>query len=294
MPVGLLQTFQREGLLFDVVDSGPRQGQPVVLLHGFPQDSSAWTAVAMRLNAAGYRTLAPDQRGYSPRARPPRPRDYTDRHLVDDVWALLDAADLAAAHVVGHDWGAAVAWAAAADRPDRVNTLSALSVPHPAALLSAIRRGRALQSWYFGVLLVPGLAERLLKPGSRTWQRLMAGLPDEHVARYTERMSATGAFTAALNWYRAIPAGVRSPGVRLGRIRVPTLFTWGSADPTLSPTAAAETADYVEAPYTSHVLDGSGHWLPETRSTEVSHLLLHHLSGDSHHHPGRASRRADG
>ena len=100
-----MERFERDGLIFDVVDSGPGDGEPVVLLHGFPQDSSSWTAVSQALNHAGYRTLAPDQRGYSPGARPPGRQHYTDRHLVDDVWALLDAAGLNQAHVVGHDWG---------------------------------------------------------------------------------------------------------------------------------------------------------------------------------------------
>lgn len=274
-----METFERNGLRFDVVDSGPPDGEPVVLLHGFPQDASSWAAVSSALNEAGYRTLAPDQRGYSPSARPTHPRDYSDRHLVDDLWALLEAAGVSAAHVVGHDWGAVVAWAAASDRPDRVLTLSAFSVPHPAALMNAMRRGQAFQSWYIAMLLVPGLAERLIRPGSGRWGHLMRGLPPDQAARYTERMAQPGAFTAALNWYRAIPGHIRRPGVRVGPVTAPTLFAWGSADPTTSPAAAHATRQYVRAAYTYRVLDGGTHWLPETRPTEVADLLLHHIMG---------------
>jgi pimeloyl-ACP methyl ester carboxylesterase len=273
-----MERFEREGLIFDVVDAGPSDGEPVVLLHGFPQDSSSWTAVSQALTQAGYRTLAPDQRGYSPGARPPGRQDYTDRHLVDDVWALLDAAGLDQAHVVGHDWGGAVAWATAADGPDRVTSVSVFSVPHPSAVLAAMRRGQAWRSWYFPVFLVPGLAEWLLEPGSSRWDWFMQGLPPERVRHYADRMSQPGAFTAALNWYRAIPAYARRPVAGAGMIALPTLFAWGSKDPTTTPAAAESTRDYVSGPYTYRVLEDATHWLPETRSSDVADLLLAHLS----------------
>lgn len=273
-----MEWFERDGLRFDVVDSGPSDAEPVVLLHGFPQDSSSWTAVSQVLNQAGYRTLAPDQRGYSPGARPPGRQAYTDRHLVDDVWALMDAAGLDEAHVVGHDWGGAVAWAAAVDCPARVTSVSVFSVPHPSAVGAAMRRGQAFRSWYLAVFLVPGLAERLLEPGSTRWDWFMQGLPPQRVRHYAERMAQPGAFTAALNWYRALPSYARRPIVGAGAITTPTLFAWGSKDPTTTPAAAESTGDYVSGPYTYRVLDGATHWLPETRSAEVADLLLTHLS----------------
>src|SRR5207253_10320569 len=108
-----MQMFSRAGLDFDVRDDGPPDGDVVVLLHGFPETSASWREVTPGLNAAGYRTLAPDQRGYSPRARPSQRRAYRRRELVADVFALADAARADRFHLVGHDWGAAVAWAAA-------------------------------------------------------------------------------------------------------------------------------------------------------------------------------------
>src|SRR3978361_2578612 len=128
-----MDSFSRGDLVFDVRDSGPADGDPVVLLHGFPQDSSSFDRLSPVLHSAGLRTLAPDQRGYSPGARPPGRSAYVMREVVDDVLALLDAAGLDSAHVVGHDWGGIVAWALGAWHPDRIRTLPAISVPHPCA-----------------------------------------------------------------------------------------------------------------------------------------------------------------
>src|SRR4051794_39933297 len=123
-----MERFARAGLTFDLRDGGPADGQPVVLLHGFPQDSTCWADVEPALHAAGLRTLAPDQRGYSPGARPPGRSAYRITEPAADVLALLDEAGLASAHIVGHDWGAAVAWALAGRHPERVRSLTVLSV----------------------------------------------------------------------------------------------------------------------------------------------------------------------
>src|SRR5262245_19601155 len=130
-----ISSFERDGLVFDVHDRGPLEGDLVVLLHGFPQSARCWDVLAPLLNAAGYRTLALDQRGYSARARPRGRLAYRLPELTGDVLALIAAAGPGdrKAHLVGHDWGAAVAWTLAATRPDAIATLTALSVPHPAA-----------------------------------------------------------------------------------------------------------------------------------------------------------------
>ena len=158
-----MDSFRRDGLTFDVRDAGPPDGEPVVLLHGFPQDAAAWDAVSPSLHQHGLRTLAPDQRGYSPMARPRGRKHYTLRETTGDVLALLDAAGLESAHVVGHDWGGMVAWALGAWHPDRVRTLTVLSVPHPAAMAKAmVTSTQALKSYYMGLFQLPLLPERLL------------------------------------------------------------------------------------------------------------------------------------
>jgi pimeloyl-ACP methyl ester carboxylesterase len=273
-----LTTFERAGLHFDVSDRGPLDGEVLVLLHGFPQDHRSWNAVVPGLHEAGLRTLAPDQRGYSPGARVRGAGQYRWRHLVDDVLALLDAAEAERAHVVGHDWGGFVAWALAADRPDRVSTLTALSTPHPAAMTRAMLRGQALRSWYMGLFQVPGLAEWLLRPGSPAWGATMRGLPHQAAAHCADLMSEPDALRAGLDWYRALPRELVSPSVHVGRVGVPTLYVWGTRDPALGRAAALATADYVTGPYRFEAVVGAGHWLPDTRADRVASLVAEHVS----------------
>jgi pimeloyl-ACP methyl ester carboxylesterase len=269
-----VQVYQRSGLTFDVRDGGPADGEPVVLLHGFPQDSTSWRLVEPSLHAAGLRTLAPDQRGYSPGARPPRRGDYRISELVDDVLALLDAAGLGSAHVVGHDWGGAVAWQLAGRHPERVRSLTVLSTPHPQAIAVSMRSGsQRRKSWYilfFQLPLLPELvAGRMLETSSRR-----SGLPAEFAAHNAERMRQLGALTATLNWYRAIPLNRDEP--RLPST-VPTTFVWGRNDAYLGREAAEATADFVKAPYRFVELDAS-HWLPETHPAEVATLITERVS----------------
>ena len=275
---GPVDTFSRGTLTFDVVDSGPPGGEPVVLLHGFPQDSSAFDRLAPVLHGAGLRTLAPDQRGYSPGARPAGRAPYRLAELVDDVRALLDAAGLQRAHVVGHDWGAVVAWALAAWHPDRVHTLTALSVPHPAAFSRAlVTSTQALQSTYIGLFQLPGLPERaLLANDARPLARLLTtmGLPQPFLDRYVGRMREPGALTAALGWYRALPLGARHT---VGRVRVPTLHVWSSGDPSISRAGAEATGRFVEAPYQFEALLGVPHWIPETAAEHAGELVVGHV-----------------
>src|SRR3712207_6004064 len=195
-------------MTFDVRDAGPDDGEPVVLLHGFPQDSSAWDRVAPALHQHGLRTLAPDQRGYCAMARPRGRTAYRVRETVHDVLALLDAAGLKKAHVVGHDWGGIVGWALGSWHPDRVRTLTALSVPHPAAMAKAmLTSDQALRSLYVALFQLPLVPERLLlSRGGAPLRRMLRsdGLPRETAHHYVSRMREPGALSAALGWYRAL------------------------------------------------------------------------------------------
>jgi pimeloyl-ACP methyl ester carboxylesterase len=273
-----METFRRGDLVFDVHDSGPADGEPVVLLHGFPQDARAFDRVAPTLHSAGLRTLAPDQRGYSPGARPAGRAAYALREVVDDVLALLDAAGLESAHVVGHDWGGVAAWALAAWHPWRVRTLTVLSVPHPAAMSQAmLHSDQAVRSSYIGFFQVPRVPERALLAGNGAVLRKVlrsGGLPDDLVDDYVSRMQEPGALTAALNWYRALPTGARTP---VGTVRVPTLHVWGDADAFLGRAAIEASSEFVAAPYRLEVLEGVNHWLPELAADRVGELLTAHV-----------------
>jgi pimeloyl-ACP methyl ester carboxylesterase len=273
-----VDSFRRDGLTFDVLDGGPPDGEPVVLLHGFPQDSTAWNQVSPALHRAGLRTLALDQRGHSPMARPRGRRHYRLRETAEDVLALLDAVGHKSAHVVGHDLGGLVAWALAAWHPERVRTLTVLSTPHPAALTRAMTRSsQALRSYYMAVFQLPFLPERLLLSWGGTPLRRMlrgGGLSREAAAHYVGRMREPGALSAALGWYRAMPLGMTD---RVGTVRVPTLHVWSTGDTFLGRAATEATGQYVDAPYRLEVLDDVTHWIPELASDRVAELVTAHV-----------------
>lgn len=272
-------TAHINGMSFDYDDSGPGDGPVVLLLHGFPQDRTSWRVLTPGLVEAGYRVIALDQRGYSPGARPGATSDYQLAPLVADALGLLDVLGVERAHVVGHDWGGAVAWAVGSEAPDRVLTLTVLSTPHPGAMTRALTRTtQGLRSWYMGMFQVPVLAEQALKPGRPFWSAVMRGLPADAVAHYSERASEPGALTAMLRWYRALPRDMVKPSLAMHRITVPTLYIWGRNDPALGEPAALLTADFVTGPYTFVALPGQGHWLPERAADEVLPLLLAHLA----------------
>ncbi|MBI1352101.1 MAG: alpha/beta fold hydrolase [Actinomycetales bacterium] len=270
-----MPTVNLRGLTFDYVDEGDAGAPACLLLHGFPQDQTSWDEISAGLMAAGYRVVRFDQRGYSPGARPGPVRAYRLAEPVSDAVALLDHLGLDTVHVVGHDWGGAVAWGIAAQHPERVQTLTVLSTPHPAALARAMfTSAQGLKSWYMGLFQVPGLAERLLAPGSRSWKGLTRGLPASHRDHYAERAREPGALPAMLNWYRAMPSDMRSPSVRWRRITPSTLYVWGADDPALGRTAARLTGDWISGPYTFVELPGEGHWLPERCAPKVLAVLL--------------------
>ncbi|MCW2605429.1 MAG: putative alpha/beta hydrolase [Frankiales bacterium] len=265
-------------LVLDVVDLGPRDADVVVLLHGFPQSSWEWRSVWPALTGAGYRVVAPDQRGYSPGARPDGVEPYAMAHLVGDVVGLLDALEVERAHVVGHDWGAAVAWQVAGRHPARVRSLTAVSVPHPAAFGAALRSDpdQRERSQYMLAFNEPDAEERLLADGGAWLRSGFGDLPDGDV--YLRRMQEPGALTAALAWYRAQAAGMRDP---LPAVTVPTLYVWSDADAALGPVPAHATASHVDGPYRFEVLHGVSHWVPEQAPEQLSGLLLEHLSAQT-------------
>lgn len=273
-----MDQYRRKGLVFDVLDAGPPDGPVVVLLHGFPQRNTSWEAVIAHLTAQGFRCLAPNQRGYSPGARPTRRRDYRMSELVDDAVALIDASGAERVHLVGHDWGAAVAWGVAATVPHHLASVAPLSVPHPGAFLRALPTSRqGVASWYMYYYQLPVLPERrLLGPdghGGRITETLLrSGQSRDAAERDTREMVRPGALTAALNWYRAMPlSDLRAASQK---ITVPTLYVWSDRDIALMAKPANDTAKYVTGPYRFETLAGASHWLPEEQPDAIANLLL--------------------
>jgi pimeloyl-ACP methyl ester carboxylesterase len=271
-----MEQYRRNDLTFDVLDAGPPDGPVVVLLHGFPQHSDSWTGVTERLTAAGYRCLAPNQRGYSAGARPSRRRDYRIPELVADIGALIDASGARRVHLVGHDWGAAVAWAAAAEMPERLATVSPISVPHPAAFLkSFITSRQGLASWYMYLFQLPRIPEWLLtrRNGAVLAETLRRGGQTRAAAeRDAQAMREPGALTSAINWYRAMP--MLNPRAINQKVSVPTLYVWSDQDIALLPKSAHDTARYVTGEYRFEILPGVSHWIPDEEPDKLADLLL--------------------
>ncbi|NKS53862.1 alpha/beta fold hydrolase [Rhodococcus hoagii] len=261
-------------LTFDVTVAGPDDGTPILLLHGFPESSASWRPVTPRLVRAGLRVIAPNQRGYSPDARPERVDEYRFDRLVGDVVGLLDVYDIESAHLVGHDWGAAVAWQLAGGHPERIRSLTAVSVPHPAAFGWALREDADQQrrSGYIGLLRQEGKAEAvLLEDDSRRLRAMFGdGNDPELVEEHVRLLSQPGALTAAMNWYRAMTRAFGD----LPPVRVPTTYVWSTADPALGPAAAKRCAEFVDAPYRFVVLDGASHWIPEEHPDALADAIL--------------------
>ena len=275
-----MEQFRNGPLTFPVRDSPPNGpgGETVVLLHGFPQGSSSWDALTPILTGAGYRVLAPDQRGYAPTALAGGRRAYRMSELAGDVVALLDAAGVERAHVVGHDWGAAAAWSVAAGHPERLLSLTAVSVPHPSAMVKAVASStQLLKSWYMLFFQLPWLPEALLDPrrpaARRRLVRALVASGQERSAaeRDAAALAQPGVFTGALGWYRALP--FNQP---LRRVTVPTLFLWGRRDAYIGRRAAALCGRYVTGPYEFRELPG-GHWI----QGDIYYPLLAHLAANA-------------
>jgi pimeloyl-ACP methyl ester carboxylesterase len=276
-----MEQFRRGDLTFDVIDAGPADGPVVVLLHGFPESNAMYQPVIDKLTAQGYRCLAPLQRGYSPGARPKRRRDYRGSELVGDVLRLIDTSGAQRVHLVGHDWGAAVAWYVAQRFPERLHTLTALSVPHPAAFLKAVGTSRqALASWYMLFFQLPWLPERLLL-SKRVITGFMAtrSAPELAEAELTA-IQQPGTLKATLNWYRGMPFS--SPRETRRKVTVPTMYVWSDDDIALKEKGARLCGDYVVAEYRFELLAGASHWLLDEQPETVADLLLDWLGA----HPG--------
>ncbi len=272
----------RSGLTFTTDVMGPADGPLVLLLHGFPESRHSWRQALPRLAAAGYRAVAPDQRGYSPDARPD-PKDlsnYVFEKLIADAVDIADTSGAAGKrfHQVGHDWGGQVSWGVADTHPERLASLTILSRPHPSSFKRALQMPDGEQknrSRHHRAFLEADTGPKLLADNAK---RLRDGLFGQGVpsAALEEHLSVLGnpeAIEGALAWYRA-NAGLAA---EIGLIKVPTLYIWGDADATVGPTAAKGTGEFVSAAFGMEVLPGVGHFVMDQAAEKATDLLLAHL-----------------
>jgi len=266
------------GISYHLIDEGG-QGPAVLLLHGFPDTSSLWRGQIPALVAAGFRAIAPDLRGRGQTQAPANVADYSIGGMVPDLVALLDALGIERAHVVGHDFGAALAWVFAALRPDRVNRLVVLSVGHPAArgkpTLEQLQR-----SWYRILFQFDGAEALVQQDDWYLFRELLHGNDD--VEEYIADLSRPGALTAGLSWYRAsLPLNqMLAPPPGLPAVQAPTLGIWSSGDNYLTEEPMLRSADLVKGPggWRYERFEDASHWIPLDQPERLNQLLLEFLS----------------
>lgn len=266
-----------DGFGVEVAVSGPEDGRPVVLLHGFPDSGRLWRNQAPALAAAGFRVIVPDLRGYGGTDKPADVGAYALPFLAGDVLGVLASLGVDRAHVVGHDWGAALAWGLASLAPDQVDHLVALSVGHPTAFGSAGLEQNE-KSWYMLLFQFEGVAEDWLSRDGWANFRAWGRHPDADAV--IGELERNGSLTPGLNWYRAnVPpeAFAGSSPLELPPVQAPTMGVWSSGDFALTETQMADSAKYVAGPWRYERIDGPGHWMQLEAPDRVNELLLDFL-----------------
>jgi pimeloyl-ACP methyl ester carboxylesterase len=251
------------------------EGRPVVLLHGFPDSGRLWRHQAPALAAAGFQVIVPDLRGYGRSDKPTAVDAYSIPVLAGDVLAILAERGIGKAHVVGHDWGAALAWGLAAFAPDSVDHLVVLSVGHPATFLRTMEQRQ--KSWYMLLFQFAGVAERWLSENDWANFRAWAGHPDAE--QVIADLDANGSLTPGLNYYRANigPESWVAPPLRFPPVRAPVMGLWSTGDIALTETQMTESAQSVTGSWRYERLDGAGHWMQLEAPDRINELLLDFL-----------------
>jgi len=262
---------------FDALAAGPSDGELVLLLHGFPQSAEEWRGALQTLGDAGFRAVAPNQRGYSAGARPEGVPAYRVSEVTTDVLAIAHELGRTRFHLIGHDWGGTIAWALAGANPQAVASLTVVATPHTAALGKALQgTNQRARMAYIPVLRAPMVAETLMRAGGGALLEsllTMTGLSRAHAKRDVRNLLAVGP-TGPLNWYRAIGGASRPQATP---IEVPTLYIWGDRDVAFGREAAEDTEEYVTGPYHFVELTGASHWIPDEHWDDVQDLVLEHL-----------------
>jgi len=274
--------IKTNGIQLHYALDGPKDGDPVILLHGFPEAWFGWEKQIEPLVEAGYRVIVPDQRGYNLSDKPAGVDQYMMPVLVDDILGLADTLGYDRFYLAGHDFGAMVSWSLALRAPERVRRMAIANVPHPAVFRSYLktRPAQMVKSWYAIFFQLPGIPEQFVKAGN--WKFLIRALPDYWAEgqfnRYRDAWSQPGAITAMINWYRATFGKSGTPR-KSDRIQPPTLIIWGKKDPHLSYQMAPLSLEYCQDGELV-LFEDATHWVQHDKAPEVSQLLIDHFQKD--------------
>lgn len=280
-----MMTLKANSLVFDCLHGGEPDKPLVLLLHGFPESHAMYTRLIQEIAETGYYAVAPNLRGYSSGARPQAREAYQLHHLTADVVAMADALGRDQFHLLGHDWGASLSWSVGATHPDRLLSLTALSVPHLQAFAEAVnhdpdqhRRSRYMRLFQWPL----GLPELIIRRGDYArFRKVLRNHSPELIDAHLSVLRQPGALTAALNYYRANYANTKRAATEriLADVSVPTLFVWGNQDFAVGPVAVAQGHQHVTGPYTFLEVDG-GHWLLQSNYPDIRDALLSHLAAN--------------
>lgn len=268
--------IRANGLSFNVAVEG--EGAPVLLLHGFPDSAHLWRHQVPALVDAGFRTVTLDLHGLGDSDRPTDPARYSLPSAADDVVAILDALEITSVDLVGHDWGAGLAWVLAMTQAERVRRLVALSVGHPGGFFADAVAQRE-RSWYMLFFLHPGVAEAALKRDD--WRLFRLLLRDRgDMSRYVTDLARPGALSAALNWYRANVTpewyGRGELPVRMP-VTCPVMGVWSTEDHHLTEAQMTASERFVSAPWRYERIEGASHWMQLDAPDRLNELLLEFL-----------------
>ena len=255
-------------------------GPAVILLHGFPESSIMWNALLKKASEEGFRVLAFDQRGYSPGARPSDTDEYHISKLTDDVLAIAEKVGFDTFHVVGHDWGAIIAWNLAMTHENSIQSLTSMSIPHAGVFFDAILNHpeQQVRSSYIEQLQYPVLPEyKLISKDQEFFKQLMQSLPEDHFNEYVALQAELGATTASLNWYRALDLEeVVTNKTYLKKVTPPTLFIWGKEDGVVAPAIIPDQMTWITGPYKEVSLQ-TGHTLIQSKEDSVVNEIVAHF-----------------
>lgn len=270
------QKITTNGIRLHIALAGPESGEPVFLLHGFPDAWFGWEAQIGPLAEAGFRVIVPDQRGYNLSDKPAGVDSYQMDTLVKDILGLADAMGYKHFHIAGHDFGAMVCWNLAICCPNRIKRMVIANVPHPQVMSSYLRTHikQMLKSWYAIFFQIPGLPEWIVKLNN--WRFLISAMPndlsEEERDRYRTAWNQPGAMTGMMNWYRAF---FRLPKktTQFSKIQVPTLILWGKQDPHLSYEMANLSVKLCD---NGHLItfENATHWVLHDEHESVSKHIL--------------------
>jgi len=266
---------QVNGIQLNIIDEG--EGEPVLLLHGFPDSNHLWRFQIPALVKAGYRVIAPDLRGFGNSDAPQGIKHYHPEIIMEDIIALLDKLELETTHLIGHDFGAVLGWNLVGHYPQRFLQYSALSVGHLQAYLHHGGLAQTMKAWYTKLFRIPGLAEKMFSMKNFKLLKLMSSNHPE-LDHWRADMSRPGRLTAALNWYRTTFKWAKAQDLTQYRVQIPVMGIWSKKDIAVSQDQMLHSARYLDAGFQYHQIDDAGHWMQLDQPEKVKELLINRLN----------------